>query len=66
MATTAEIQAKITAIDAKLAAGVRSVAHGDRATSYDLQVWQDERDRLQRQLASASASQFQRVVFKNA
>jgi len=65
MATTAEIQAKIAAIETKLAAGVRSVAHGDRATSYDLQVLSDERDRLQRQLA-LQVSQYQRVVFKNA
>lgn len=66
MATTAEIQASIAEIEAKLAAGVSSVNRNGRHTAYDLEQLRAERERLSRKLAAQSGSQFRRVTFKNA
>jgi hypothetical protein len=62
--TSAEMQTRIDAIDAILAAGTASVTMGDKAVTYDLDALRLERDRLLRLIASASASSFRRVVFK--
>lgn len=66
MASLETIQARIDAIDALLAGGVKSVSSDDERIDYDMQQLRDERDRLTRIVSSSSASQYRRVVFKNA
>ena len=66
MATLAEIQTRIDAIDATLAEGVTSSWMGDRRIEYDLDALRKERDRLSRIVANSGGSQYKRVVFKSA
>jgi len=65
MATAAELQAQIEAIDAKLA-GPSSANLNGRSLAYDMKALSEQRNRLVRQLAAKSRSRFSRVVFKNA
>lgn len=64
MATVSEMQTRIAAIDAILAAGVSYVMVGDRQVAYNLKELRAERDALSRVVASATNGAFRRVVFK--
>ena len=66
MATLETIRNRIDQIDTLLAKGVRSVSTGSDRVDYDVQALRDERDRLQRIVSNSKASQFRRVVFRNA
>lgn len=62
MATTAELQAAIDAIDAQLNTGVKQGVADGRSASFDIEGLERQRARLARQLAGGSASQFVKVV----
>ena len=64
MADLTTIQTRIDQIDTLLAGGVESVGTDGDLIKYDLDALKSERDRLTRIVASSTASQFRRVVFR--
>lgn len=65
MADLDTIRTRIAAIDEILSEGVKSTSVGDMRADYDLESLRKERERLNRALATSSASRFRRIVFKN-
>lgn len=56
-------RARIAEIDKRLAEGLSSQTHADRAETRDLAEMRRERDRLARMVAASSRSRFTRVTF---